>query len=145
MTHKIQPTWDFAEELSPCGQPNLAELATGGFMDRPVQLPERLLISRVKLRPYFLIIWEPLLIDLPDPKIVQPYCCLVSKVIFYHKPYTQQPGTNTFIEYGRIDLYLKIDDILTMHGERWKVGTGRVELVDDKWWFRCWARKINRN
>lgn len=58
-----------------------------------------------------IMIWEPL--DTTAPREAQPYCCDLSTIIFYHKPYTLDEQGTGYKEYARVE------SAWNMLGQRW--------------------------
>lgn len=126
--------------MKPCGEAGKARLIGGGY-GRGHELPETITIARVKTHPWFIIAWEKLNVQTPPPKMVQPYCCYIRTIYFYHKPYKVKPGERSFIDYGKVEHFLTCDDRLTFEGEEFEIGTGRVVRYRGSWYFVSWARR----
>jgi hypothetical protein len=120
----------------------------------------------VELAPWRLEIWEPLTCKVPNPNLAQPYCCYISTVIFYVRPFTVRPWhhiwsteepsryihrigcrwhaekpSRTFEEWGRVDAVLTWDTPFDWKGERFIVGGGEVVYRSGWWWMKHTARR----
>jgi hypothetical protein len=148
----------FPEERAPCG-------AAGGlswhycsydFKRRPPDLSD-CLVSRV--RPWILVIWEPLRTVAPSPALCAPWCCYICTVIFYATPHVHELrrrywrdktgvlrlSKGGFEQYDQVETRLiggEDGDIVTFEGEQFTIGGGSVRWARKRWWMcRCARRK----
>lgn len=137
---RIKTTWHFEEEKQPCGEAGKATLLSGGY-GRSCNLPDTIKIIRVATHPWFLIFWEELKIDTPKHSKVQPWCCYIRTIIFYHKPWKEDKEKRAYVDYGKVEHFLHCDDLIKYEGELFDMGTGRVVSFEGKWYFVSWARR----
>lgn len=48
-------------------------------------------VRAARMRPWILVLWEPLTDRVPGPHLSQPWCCYLDTVIFYCRPYQELP------------------------------------------------------
>lgn len=97
----------------------------------------KLIATRLE-RPWLLRIDEPLATD--APAVARPHCCYLRTVIFYEDPYRVTDGGN-YAEWDRAETLLRLDDLIEFEGETFKVLSGRVQRIDDRWTMRFNARR----
>lgn len=146
---------EFGEEIEPCGMLGLthSRCTYGSSID-----VSDCLVARP--RPWQLVIWEPLSTKAPSPARCQPYCCYISTVIFYARPYVKRQfrrfwsdargrqhydSAGSFEEYDRVEVRLRFDDLVRFQGEPFIVGGGRVVWAGKRrgWWMRHGARRLS--
>lgn len=145
------------EEAAPGGVAGcLAFHYSSGCKDGPAPDISDLLV--LQLKPWRLVIWEPLITKAPAPPKAQAYCCYINTIIFYHSPYIVSPWVKLFKSNGRWhrnsspggfvewdQIQTRIDshhDILRFDFEKWELTGATVLWKRGRWWMRYAARRV---
>lgn len=94
--------------------------------------------------------WEPL--NTSAPQEAHPYCCYLSTVIFYRKPYQDEiDRVETQWDllgerWTNLDLgWSSLAPFVWHAGKLYELCPGRVIYQDGQWWMRHGAREVARD
>lgn len=151
-----------SEEVRPCGR--AGEISWHYYPRHEDELtdPQLADVLVAELKPWRLLLWEPLPTKAPGPHLALPFCCYLRSVIFYHRPYLVWPyrkrfrtrsglqangSDGHFFEWDHIETRLGWEAQILYRGDRFKIGGGRVlwrqhpETGRRGWWMRHWAER----
>jgi hypothetical protein len=105
-------------------------------------------------KPFRLVIWEPLRTKAPAPPKAAPWCCYLRTVVFYHAPFIVRPWSKPwhngsrwkairpgFEQWDQIETRLSCDDVVSLEGELFLLGGGRVVWARRRWRMVHGARR----
>lgn len=151
----------YSEQVRPCGDRDVLRWHYWHAYGDAGGPPDLRDCRTVRIKPWLLAIWEPLITKAPGPHLAHAYCCYIKTVIFYHEPHIVRPwsklyqGANgkwhssspgSFEEWDQIESRMTWDDQVVFNGEVFEVLGGRVMWTHApgqprRWWMRHGARR----